>query len=64
MNSALRHPVVNIKKVARMSSKERQTVLKELRKHVGKRLRGSVSNGVDSSSNDTSQASVNKDWQN
>jgi len=44
-----------------MSSKERQTVLKELNKQVCKRRGSHVSNGGESSSNDTSQASVKKD---
>ena len=45
-NCVLRHPMVSLKKVARMSSKDRNNVLKELKKQACKRRRGSVNNGV------------------
>jgi hypothetical protein len=70
VNPVLRHPGANLKRIARMPSKDRMVVLKELKKQVRKRGRGSVSNGFqviqqqDHNSSESSQASVNKDLSN
>jgi len=46
MESVLRNPVVSLKKVARMPTKDRKKVLMELKHQVSKRRGGSVSNGL------------------
>jgi hypothetical protein len=46
MESVFRHPVVSLKKVARMPDKDRKAVLKELKHYVSKQRGGSVSNGL------------------
>jgi len=68
--SVLRHPMVNIKKVARLPTKDRSGVLKELKKQVHKRRGGIINNklkatkGSDSSSSGTPKESENTDWRN
>ncbi|CAJ2645133.1 unnamed protein product [Trifolium pratense] len=66
----LRHPLHNIKKVARLPSKDRGEVLKILKKHVRRRRGGdninrscSVSRRT-SSVESSSSSSVNNEWQN
>jgi len=69
-DTVVRHPVVNFKRVARMPIKERKVVLKELKhQRRQRRLRmfsgGGKSTGeAETNSSDTSQISVNNDWQN
>jgi hypothetical protein len=67
ISGELRHLVHTLKKVARLSSKDRYDVLQTLRKRARKRKNNvnPQSGGVETSngtSSEASYASVNKDW--
>lgn len=68
--SVLRHPVINLKKVARVPAKDRKEVLNVLKSKVRKRRQGTsskgvkVTNGEASNMSGSSEGSACDDWKN
>lgn len=64
-NGHLRHCARNLKRIARLSNKDRQEVLRALRRPLKQRnmvSAGSKAKGKSCESNSVSQSSVNNDW--